>query len=55
MSHDGGILAGALLEFRRRLDPLASRHGKGRNLVEGAVNLYGVSRATFYSALAGQL
>ena len=54
MSQDGGIPAEALLDLRRRLDDLPPRHAGRRALVEGAANLFGVSRATLYRALAGQ-
>ena len=55
MSSGGGIPAEALLDLRRRLDDLPPRHPGRRALVEGAAGLYGVSRATVYRALAGQL
>ena len=55
MSRGGGIPAEALLDLRRRLDELSPRHGGRRVLVEGTAELFGVSRATVYRALAGQL
>ena len=55
MNTGGGIPAEALLDLRRRLDDLPPRHPGRRALVEGAAGLYGVSRATVYRALAGQL
>ena len=55
MSTGGGIPTEALLDLRRRLDELPPRHPGRRALVEGAAGLYGVSHATVYRALAGQL
>lgn len=55
MSRGGGIPAEALLDLRRRLDALSPRHRGRRALVESAAALFGVSRATVYRALAGQL
>ena len=55
MSQDGGIPAEALLDLRRRRDQLPPRHATRRALVESAAGLFGVSRATLYRALAGQL
>ena len=55
MSRGGGIPAEALLDLRRRLDELSPRHRGRRVLVEGTAELFGVSRATVYRALAGQL
>ena len=55
MSQDGGIPAEALLDLRRRRDRLPPRHATRRALVESAAGLFGVSRATLYRALAGQL
>ena len=55
MNTGGGIPAEALLDLRRLLDDLPPRHPGRRALVEGAAGLYGVSRATVYRALAGQL
>ena len=55
MSQDGGIPAEALLDLRRRLDQLPPRHAGRRVLVDGAANLFGVSRATLYRALSGLL
>ena len=51
----GGIPAEALLDLRRRLDRLPPRYMERRTLVDGAAGLYGVSRATVYRALQGQL
>ena len=53
MSRGGGIPAEALLDLRRRLDELSPRHRGRRVLVEGTAELFGVSRATVYRALAG--
>lgn len=55
MSKGGGIPAEALLDLRRRLDDLAPRDPGRRIIIEGAANMFGVSRATVYRALAGQL
>ena len=55
MSQDGGIPAEALLDLRRRLGQLPPRHATRRVIVESAADLFGVSRATLYRALAGQL
>ena len=55
MSKGGGIPAEALLDLRRRLDDLAPRDPERRIIIEGAANMFGVSRATVYRALAGQL
>ena len=55
MSRGGGIPAEALLDLRRRLDELSPRHRTRRVLVEGTAELFRVSRATVYRALAGQL
>ena len=55
MSQDSGIPAEALLDLRRRLDGLPPRHAARRALVESTADLFGVSRATLYRALAGQL
>ena len=55
MSQDGGIPAEALLDLRRRRDQLPPRHASRRVIVERAAGLFGVSRATLYRALAGQL
>ena len=55
MSRGGGIPAEALLDLRRRIDELSPRHRGRRVLVEGTAELFGVSRATVYRALAGQL
>ena len=55
MSKGGGIPAEALLDLRRRLDELTSRDPGRRIIIDGAANLFGVSRATIYRALAGQL
>ena len=55
MSRGGGIPAEALLDLRRRLDELSPRHRGRRVLVDGTAELFGVSRATVYRALAGQL
>lgn len=55
MSKGGGIPAEALLDLRRRLDDLAPRDPGRRIIIEGAANMYGVSRATVYRALGGQL
>jgi SAM-dependent methyltransferase len=51
----GGIPAEALLDLRRRLDGLPPRHAERRTIVDGAADLFGVSRATVYRALQGQL
>ena len=51
----GGIPAEALLDLRRRLDQLPPRHAGRRNIVDAAADLFGVSRATVYRALQGQL
>jgi hypothetical protein len=51
----GGIPAEALLDLRRRLDQLPPRHAERRTIVDGAANLFGVSRATVYRALQGRL
>jgi hypothetical protein len=51
----GGIPAEALLDLRRRLDGLPPRHAERRSMVDGAADLFGVSRATVYRALQGQL
>jgi len=51
----GGIPAEALLDLRRRLDALAPRDPGRRALIDGAASLFGVSRATVYRALSGQL
>lgn len=53
MSRGGGIPAEALLDLRRRLDALSPRDRGRRALVEGTAELFGVSRATVYRALAG--
>ena len=55
MSRGGGIPADALLDLRRRLAELSPRARGRRALVEGTAELFGVSRATVYRALAGQL
>ena len=55
MSRGGGIPAEALLDLRRRLDELSPRDRGRWALVEGTAELFGVSRATVYRALAGQL
>ncbi|MCB0627601.1 MAG: IS481 family transposase, partial [Saprospiraceae bacterium] len=55
MSKGGGIPAEALLDLRRRLDELTSRDPGRRIIIDGAASLFGVSRATIYRALAGQL
>ena len=55
MRKAGGIPAEALLDLRRRLDDLAPRDPGRRALIERAASLFGVSRATIYRALAGQL
>ena len=55
MSQNGGIAAEALLDLRRRRDQLPPRHASRRAIVESAADLFGVSRATLYRALAGQL
>ena len=55
MSQSGGIPAEALLDLRRRRDQLPPRHASRRMIVESAAGLFGVSRATLYRALAGQL
>lgn len=55
MSRGGGIPAEALLDLRRRLDQLPPRHRERRALIEGAAQLFGVSRAYVYRALQGQL
>ena len=54
MSRGSGIPAEALLGLRRRLDELSPRDRGRRALVEGTAELFGVSRATVYRALAGQ-
>ena len=54
MSQDGGIPAEALFDLRRRLGQLPPRHATRRVIVESAADLFGVSRATLYRALAGQ-
>ena len=51
----GGVPAEALLDLRRRLDALPPRHAERRALIDGAATLFGVSRATIYRALRGQL
>jgi hypothetical protein len=51
----GGVPAEALLDLRRQLDRLPPRHAERRLLVNGAATLFGVSRATIYRALQGQL
>ena len=51
----GGIPAEALLDLRRRLVQLPPRHRERRMLVGGVADFYGVSRATVYRALRGQL
>ncbi len=55
MSKESGIPAEALLDLRRRLDDLSPRDPGRRVLIEGIASLYGVSRATVYRALSGQL
>ena len=55
MSQSGGIPAEALLDLRRRLGQLPPRHASRRAIVERTADLFGVSRATLYRALAGQL
>lgn len=55
MSQSSGIPAEALLDLRRRLDDLPPRHAGRRSLVDGAAELFGVSRATLYRALSGLL
>lgn len=55
MSKGDGVPADALLDLRRRLDDLAPRDPGRRVVIQGAANLFGVSRATIYRALAGQL
>ena len=55
MSHGGRIPAEALLDLRRRLGELSPRDRGRRALVEGTAELFGVSRATVYRALAEQL
>ena len=55
MRRGGGIPAEAVLDLRRRLDELSPRDRGRRALVEGTAELFGVSRATVYRALAGQL
>lgn len=51
----GGIPAETLLDLRRRLDLLPARHADRRALVQGAAQLFGVSKATIYRALQDQL
>ena len=55
MTSSGGIPAEALLDLRRRLDELPSRHPDRRTLIESTAGLFGVSRSTVYRALSGQL
>ena len=55
MSRGSGVPAEALPDLRRRLDELSLRHRGRPAPVEGTAELYGVSRATVYRALAGQL
>jgi len=56
MSQDDDIPAEALLDLlRRQLDGLPPRHAARRAHVESTANLFGVSRATLYRGLAGQL
>ena len=54
MSRGGGIPAEALLDIRRRLDDLSPRDRGRRASFEGTAELFGVSRATVYWALARQ-
>lgn len=55
MTGTGGIPAEALLDLRRRLETLPPRHPDRKQLIDNAVAFYGVSRATVYRALQGQL
>ncbi|WP_244272530.1 IS481 family transposase [Pseudovibrio sp. Ad37] len=47
--------AEALLDLRRRLDQLPPRHPERKSIIEGAIQFYGLSRASVYRALQGQL
>lgn len=55
MTAGGGIPAEALLDLRRRLDALPPRDPGRREMIDAAASLFGVSRATVYRALSGQL
>jgi hypothetical protein len=45
------IPADAVMNLRRRLDALPSRHPDRKAMLESAANLYGISRATLYRQL----
>lgn len=51
----GSIPSEALINLRRRLEDLPSRHPDRKNILESVATLYGVSRATVYRQLREQL
>ena len=55
MRRGSGVPAEASLDLRRGPDEVSPRYRRRQVLVEGTAELFGVSRATVYRALAGQL